>query len=268
MGFKKLNENMWYAQKPRKKRMDNDREHNLTAITDARNNGWTQSYDGLNRLIKEVDPEGGEVDYSLAAQADIRNPLSAVQDARGVATNYIRNGYGELIREVSLEAGTTHYTRDERGLITQMTDARNIVSDYVYDPAGRLLSAAYPASPQDDITYTYDEGAFGKGQLTTVAESFGVTSYAYNSLGFMTGMIRANWRAELTPPSYSYDKAGEVLSTTYPSGRIVEVNPRYGGAHYRDHDPRFGRGNPCASTIRPHLCRLRPAQDGGLWRWP
>ena len=197
-----------------------DKNDNVTGITDPRNNNWQQQFDGLDRLAKEIDPLGGETDYDLSAQMDGRNPLTGVTDARGVTTNYIRNGFGEVIREVSLEAGTTEYVRDERGLIIQMTDARGIVSDYTYDDAGRLLTVSYPSSPVDDIAYTYDEGSFGIGQLTTVVENFGTTTYSYDSLGHMTGMTRSIL-GQSYDCTYEYDLAGEVIAIVYPSGRRV-----------------------------------------------
>ncbi len=199
-----------------------DREHNLTSINDPRQNNWQQSYDGLNRLVKEIDPLGAETDYGLSNQYDARNPLSSVKDARNVITNYVRNGYGEVIRGVSLEAGITEYTRDTRGLVTQMTDARGVVTDYTYDDVGRLLTETYPSEPASDIIYAYDEGPNGIGELTTVTESFGATGYTYNSLGQMTGMTRTiNGQAYAT--AYTYDLAGEVLTETYPSGRTIRM---------------------------------------------
>ena len=197
-----------------------DRNDNLTNITDPRSESWQQQFDGLDRLVKEIDPLGGETDYALANQMDSRNPLTGVTDARDVTTNYVRNGFGEVIREVSLEAGTTDYVRDTRGLITQMTDGRGVVSNYTYDDAGRLLTVAYPDSPGDDISYTYDEGPFGIGELTTVTENFGVTTYAYDSLGHMTAMTRTILGQSYTC-LYEYDLAGEVIAMTYPSGRRV-----------------------------------------------
>jgi len=207
---------------PSETKLGYDRQSNLTSITDPRQNNWQQSYDGLNRLVKEIDPLGGQTDYGLARQTDARNPLSSVKDPRNVTTNYVRNGYGEVIREVSLENGITEYVRDTRGLVTQMTDARGVVKNYTYDIAGRLLSESYPSEPSSDITYTYDEGPNGIGELTTVTEGFGTTGYSYDSLGHMTGMTRTiNGQSYTT--SYTYDLAGEVMTETYPSGRIVRM---------------------------------------------
>ncbi|MEP4051080.1 MAG: RHS repeat-associated core domain-containing protein [Litorimonas sp.] len=200
-----------------------DEMNNLTDITDPRNNTWQQNYDNLDRLTEEIDPLGGTTDYTLNDQMDARNPLSKVTDQRGVETNFVRNGYGEVIREVSLEAGTTEYLRDQAGRIKQMTDARGVISTYSYDGMDRLLAVSYPAAPEDDITYGYDQGALGIGELTSITESFGTTTYGYNDLAQMVRMTR-----DISGVPYvcefEYDLAGEVTAIVYPSGRRIEYS--------------------------------------------
>ncbi len=198
-----------------------DKENNLTNITDPRGGQWQQSFDNLDRLTKDVDPLGAETDYTLDKQSDSRNPLVGLKDARNVTTNYVRNGFGEVVREVSLEAGTTQYVRDTRGLVTQMTDGRGIVSNFTYDAAGRPLSMTFPAHPEDNLTYAYDAGVYGIGHLTSEIKSFGETSYSYDSLGHMTSMTRTLNEQSYTT-GYTYDLGGEVLSITHPSGQRVE----------------------------------------------
>ncbi len=61
-------------------------------------------------------------------------------------TTYIRNGFGEVKRRTSPDSGTTDYVRDERRLVTQMTDGRSVVTNFTYDNAGRILTKAFPAS--------------------------------------------------------------------------------------------------------------------------
>jgi len=199
-----------------------DREDNLTGITDPRRNSWAQAFDGLDRLISETDPLGAETEYELDTNYDSRNPLSKVTDARNVETVYVRNGFGELVREVSFEAGTTEYVRDTRGLVTRMTDARGVITNYTYDAAGRLLSEDYENGDADDISYEYDLGEYGIGRLSAIVESFGRTAYTYDALGFMTSETR-----EISTQSYmiryTHDSAGNVLTMTYPSGRQVEL---------------------------------------------
>lgn len=197
-----------------------DREDNLTSVTDPRNGNWSHSFDNLDRLIQEIDPLGATTDYGLTPQTGETNPLATVTDARNITTTFVRNGFGEIISETSPDAGTTIYERDERGLITQLTDARGVVSNYSYDNAGRLTAISYPASPEDNLSYSYDEGTYGIGRLTTLTENYGTTHYSYNSLGQMISQTRmVNGQSYTT--SYTYSGAGDVLTTIYPSGREV-----------------------------------------------
>ena len=200
---------------------DYDKADNLVGAIDPRGGSWSQAFDGLNRVKSETDPLGATTDYGLDSQTGGRNPLTSVTDARAATTNYIRNGYGEVVREVNLEAGITLYERDTRGLITKMTDARGIVTDYSYDAAGRPLSVSYPATPVENVNYIWDENTFGLGQLTNVSEEYGNTEYTYNALDQMVSMTRTIG-SQVYLTSYTYDLAGEVLTTTYPSGREVK----------------------------------------------
>ena len=198
-----------------------DEMNNLTDMTDGRGNDWKQNFDNLDRLTEEIDPLGGTTGFDLDNHMDTRNPLEKVTDKRGIETQYVRNGFGEVIREISLEAGTTEYVRDEAGRIAEMTDARGVVSSYVYDGMDRVLSVTYPAAAIDDIAYTYDEGGFGVGELTSITEGFGTTTYGYNALAQMVRMTRTI-NGVAYECVYEYDLAGEVTAMVYPSGRRIE----------------------------------------------
>ncbi len=209
-----------------------DTEDNPTSMTDARANNWTRSFDGLNRVVRETDPLGAQTTYDLEPQADGRNPLTKVIDARNVETTYVRNGFGEVTAEISAEAGTTTYVRDTRGLVTRMTDARGQVVDYTYDAAGRLLSERYSGAPEADVTYGYDAGQYGVGQLTSITESFGTTDYRYDALGFLIEETRS-LDGQSYATGYAHDLSGEVIETIYPSGLEVRT-PRDMAARITD----------------------------------
>jgi len=203
-------------------KLDYDRENNLTDIEDPRQYSWSNSFDGLDRLKQQTDPLTSTVDYDYATIDNGTNPLTKVSDQRGIETLYARNGFGDLVREVSLERGTTDYEYDERGLVTKMTDARGVNVDYVYDDAGRLLSEDYSGGTSDDVTYEYDQGPYGIGRLTAVVEGFGRTDYGYSPLGFLTSETRT-LDGQTYTTGYTHDLAGNVLTTTYPSGLTVEL---------------------------------------------
>jgi YD repeat-containing protein len=97
--------------------------------------------DRLERMIRETDPDLGQTNYTY----DSRDNLMSVTDALSRTTTCVVDGFGDVIRETS-PSGTTHYVRNELGLITSMTDARGFTVNLTFDDLGRLTSKAFPAS--------------------------------------------------------------------------------------------------------------------------
>ena len=105
----------------------------------------------------------------------------------------MRNGFGvmrqradkNVIQEASPDMGTTVLVRDARGLVTQKTDGRAVVTNMTYDNAGRMLTRTFPAATAENVTYTYDAfgsgatGNKGRGRLTGVTDQSGSTAIVY-----------------------------------------------------------------------------------------
>jgi YD repeat-containing protein len=198
-----------------------DRTDLNTGVTDPRNNLYSYAYDSLQRLIRETNEENAPVNVTRNGQNDV----VAYADPRTITTTYVRNGFGEVIQENSPDAGTTTYVRDARGLVTQMTDGRGIVSNMTYDNAGRLLTETYPAAAAENVTSTYDDianGNKGKGRLTKVQDQSGTTEFVYDALGRVISDKRTiEGKSYIT--LYAYTAAGRVSQITYPSGRQVII---------------------------------------------
>src|SRR5690606_16336374 len=61
-----------------------DPNDNATAFENARQAVSTQAFDGLNRVIRQIDPLNGETNYTYDSQDRIRS----VTDANGNTTTY------------------------------------------------------------------------------------------------------------------------------------------------------------------------------------
>jgi YD repeat-containing protein len=135
----------------------------------------------------------------------------------------VHNGWGEVIRETSPDRGITDYVRDQLGNVTSQTDARGVVSQYTYDALGRVLTRSFPAMPAQNVTYAYDDIALGNkgvGRLTRVIDASGESALSYDARGNMVREARViAGRSYAT--SYAYDAADNLVTLTYPSGRIV-----------------------------------------------
>jgi YD repeat-containing protein len=129
-----------------------DKVSNLTGVTDPNGHAASMAYDGLNRLITFMDERGS---VTASTYADTDQPVTTT-DPNTVVTFYVRNGWGEAIQEQSNDVGAIVYHRNEKGQVTERTDARGVVSDFSYDDAGRVTAAVYPGETSSNATYTYD----------------------------------------------------------------------------------------------------------------
>jgi RHS repeat-associated protein len=113
-----------------------------------------------------------------------------------------------------------------------------VVSNIAYDALDRRTSIAYPGNPAENVTLTYDQGAFGIGRLTSVVDAAGTLNRTYDERGNMLTESRTHGAATLNT-AYTYDAASHLASITYPSrwsvaysrdkmGRITGVSAAQG----------------------------------------
>jgi YD repeat-containing protein len=200
-----------------------DKNSNLTKVTDNRGEETMLAYDALDRLISTTDSLGGVVSKSY----DAADNVTAVQDARGVVTTYTYNGFNEVISESSPDIGTVTYTRDSAGNIISRTDARGVVTNYTHDALNRVMAVGYPGNPAENVAYSYDATASnnkGIGRLTGITDESGSQSFVYDARGNVisnTRVMKLGAANTSFTTAYSYDAADNLISVTYPSGRVV-----------------------------------------------
>jgi RHS repeat-associated protein len=201
-----------------------DNNSNLTVVTDAKGNTTSYIYDSLNRLkeIIEPSPDGNSTSPATSYEYDIQDHLIRVTDANGHITQYDYDDFGNLLKTISSDTGTTTAIYDKAGNIISRTDAKNNTTTYTYDALNRLTEINFQDSTQD-ITYTYDQGTYGKGRLTGMTNPGGVYTYTYDIFG---NLIQENKIIEGHDYStcYTYDEAYHLTSITYPDGLMVSYD--------------------------------------------
>lgn len=196
-----------------------DLNNNRVSMTDPRSKLYGYAFDALNRLYQETDPDS----FTTVSAFDAQDNTVSVTDARSLVTSYIRNGFGDVIRQTSPDTGITDFWYDANGAVTKSINARQVETNYANDNAGRVLAKTFPAASGENVTYGYDATAGGNkgvGQLTSITDQSGSTSFVYNALGQAVSDTRVISGQSYTT-AYTYDVAGNVLTMTYPSGRIV-----------------------------------------------
>lgn len=196
-----------------------DPNSNEIATTDPRGKVYGHTFDALNRLYQETDPDSGQTTIAFNGQDEV----TGVTDARSLATTYVRDGFGDVIQRTNPDTGTDVFWYDANGNATKKIDARGIETDFTYDAASRILTQTFPAASAENVGFVYDAtagGNVGIGRLTSVTDQSGSTAFVFDALARMTSDTQTI-SGQSYVMGYTYDAAGNVLTETYPSGRIV-----------------------------------------------
>jgi len=202
-----------------------DRNGNLTGQTDPLGRLTVRDYDNFNRLVREVlpKPRAGAANPAIDLAYDQRDELLKVTDPRRLVTSYAIDSFGQRGAVTSPDTGTAINTYDNAGNMIASRDARQQLTNYQYDAAGRITAAG-----KSTFSYgTADNGA--NGRLTLMRDDSGQTSFEYDGLGRMTGKVQqislGTAAAKAFAVRYAYGKNGSAnghgISTTYPSGNRV-----------------------------------------------
>jgi RHS repeat-associated protein len=85
---------------------------------------------------------------------------------------------------------------------------------YAWDKLGRMSNRTSAGVTE---TFTYDEGAYGKGRLTRINDAYGQTTYECNGAGELVRQVNVGGGQTLTT-TWTYDAAGRLTALSYPTG--------------------------------------------------
>ncbi len=208
----------------------------VVATSDAGGGETSATYDDLGRAIDRVSAAGLTLHYSYNALDQVTSIAFPATNGNspGSSVSYVYNSTnGQLLDSVTDRAGnTTRYQYDARLLKTQETASNGAVTQYVYDPLGRLAmqtdalgngtlwgydqfdevtQMVYPDStPQVPRVATYAYDGFGKLQSQGGTGQYPVT-YGYDAAGNRVSLTDGN----NSQTQWGYDGLNRVTSKTY-----------------------------------------------------
>ena len=200
-----------------------DENSNLTSIIDPNGNSSNSAYDPFNRLDESIHRLSGVATYDY----DDQDRIIRVRASNGVVTNYEYDIISRRTREISQDRGTIAYAYDLANNLTQMIDGRGIVVNMTYDELERVETKAFPntiANKIEDVTYVYDNCAFGLGYLCAMNDESGSYTYSYDVFGNPVSMGFTEIAGVEYIMSYVYDNGDRITQSTYPNGRIVNYS--------------------------------------------
>ena len=261
-----------------------------TTVIDPAGKKRRSRLDGLGRLVRVDEPTGsppalgttGSPNQATFYGYNALGNLAAVTQGRQLRT-FVYDSLSRLTRATNPESGTIAYTYDNNGNLTQRVDARSVVTAYTYDRLNRLTRRSYSYTGSGmavslgttRVDYAYDScGSYSRGKLCSVTAKKGTTvvsktAYAsYDALGRVLASTQMTGNQAYTM-RYGYDRAGNLISQTYPSGKVVayvyDGAGRIEGAKTGTDDWYGGGEGDSAVSYEPHGGVRELLLGNGLW---
>jgi RHS repeat-associated protein len=230
---------------------------NTVTVTDPAGKKRSSVSDALGRLSQATeDPTAGGLNYVTNYTYDALGNLRKV-DQGGQLRFFMFDSLSRLIRSKvpeqaagsvvsNMTDGVTGngqwsmaYGYDNNGNLTAKVDARNVTTNYAYDALNRNTTVRYadsvlgPSNHTKDIDRHYDGAVNGRGHFyysnwdasNNTRFDTHLAIDEYDEMG-RTKKYRQHFLTNgVASPQFlvtrAYDKAGNVTSQTYPSGRTV-----------------------------------------------
>ena len=208
-----------------------DEVGNVTSMTNELGYTTTYSHSPTGQLEKVIDALGFETHYTydeLDKLIEVKQ-FGEVDGTDGIDVNL------EHMNHINETNRVTTYKRNLLGQVTSITDALGTSEHFKYSPTGQLIekidkegyTTEYDYTSQGSVNYIkYEDGkevqmAYNPlGQLIEVNDWLGVTDIDVDPLGRPLSVT--NHRNEQV--KYSYGKAGERRSLTYPNGKTIKYH--------------------------------------------
>ncbi|MEU1894836.1 DNRLRE domain-containing protein [Streptomyces pristinaespiralis] len=187
---------------------------------------WQFGYDSFGNLKTVTDPKGVSTtttgDYTTSYEYDSYGQLTKAIDANGNPTTnsgFGPTGYPATITD-ALNKSTT-FVYDARGQVTEVTDALGKKTTQTYDTFGRPLVSKVPKDQAAGVYITTPAPVYDANDNITESTSptNAVSKAAYDPMDQVTSATApANNLTAERKTAYTYDKVGNLRTTTEPKG--------------------------------------------------
>jgi len=202
----------------------------LIAKQSSEGRRWTFGYDLEGDLITVTDPIGTSTpangDYTTVNSYDTWGQLESAKDPNGNTTaygNFDPSGYPKTITDALTRS--TIFVYDVRGNVLKLTDALGKDTTQTYDMFGRPLVKTEPKDQTagkliTTLAPTYDAN---DNVTASVAPNGAVNTAVYDNADRLASTLAPldNAGDPERKASYTYDKVGNLLTTTEPKGNLT-----------------------------------------------
>ena len=250
---------------------------------------WTTAsfaYDGLNRVIQQVDRDGAATAFGYDALNDLTNRIMPGTNLVWSATY---NNAGQKLTEKDTAGGQsarnnayTYFAAGTAwaGLMNTFTDGRGVVLTNLYDDWLRVTNVTTTGSlaeQQMSVNWQYDPrglvtgisqayASTNTGPATTISRTFDAYGQMASENGLGQGWDSAGRRTQVGSIGFAYQADGQMTvvnssSFSYSTGGLL--TSKVNGARTVSIDQRDGEGRPLQATTRLNLGQVLKEN----WAW-
>lgn len=179
-----------------------DGNGNLITVRDPLSRSTTNSYDTANRPVRHTNPLSGSITYSY----DGNGNLTTLADERSKQTQFTYDVNNRLLTNTDPLNEVTQFVRDELNRVKQIITPQSGEILYHFDDDGRMTDKFFNATNVASITRD------GNGNIISVIDPVGSSTYAYSSRNELTGIT---WQDGATA-TFTYDEVGNIGGIQYP----------------------------------------------------
>lgn len=187
---------------------------NRTLATTSGGRTSTQTMDAWGNIKSITNPLGTITTYKYYSNGNANTITSG-----GLTTTIVYDTYGRryLVKDPNSEK-PTYYTYDGFGRLTEVKDAKGVITKYTYDSAGRLTTIDQGGQK---TSYTY--GTASQFLLTlSISNANSTIKYTYDKYKRPTSKTVITG-SETMKTSYTYNAYGQISSVSYPNASISDI---------------------------------------------
>ncbi|WP_253911450.1 DNRLRE domain-containing protein [Streptomyces sp. CNQ-509] len=202
----------------------------LARKTSPEGRTWTFTYDAYGNLLAVTDPKGTATaeagDYTTRYTYDGHGQLQTATDLRNNTTtnaDFTPTGYPRLITDP--KGNGTDFVYDERGQVLKVIDALDKTTTQTYDTYGRPGESVVPKTAGEFITTPAPVYDANDNITRATAPNGAVSTAVYDEADQVTAATAPDNNTTGRETRYTYDRVGNLLTTTEPKGVATADNP-------------------------------------------
>ena len=178
------------------------------------------TYDSYSRIASRNDGSGNIVYYGYDTYGRLNSIVAKRGDNVISSTGYTYDKYDRTVKVSDTAGNVTVFTYDPMGLVSTMTTADGMVTEYEYDSCGRIVEETVTAADGIKIfDYSYTYGLCGEMLSVTELSADGksvVTTYTYDEVLRLVQEKTTDGVGTLTI-GYAYDAVSNRISMSLTS---------------------------------------------------